>query len=123
MKNKKREDRRRTVRVRKPLDVEYSVSSRRTPSWAAGWLCDISETGMCMVSRPLPGRTGKLTVRIRVPIRPARTLTCGARIIAQTLLERSTALIRIEFDPMDDRTRRLLREYIAWLLIKERGVL
>lgn len=115
------DERRRSIRAEKPLTVEYCFSARGKPLWHTGLLRDISDRGLCMSTEvcACPGQTVRL--RIRLTGRPRRQLILEGAVVRAARDRKHPGQAHIRFRHVSGRAQALLREYIAWVLVNERG--
>ena len=115
-------ERRQSIRATKPLAVEYCSSSGRCRRvWHKGLLRDISDRGLCIIAGVLTGKERDILVRIFIPGRPQRKLLMQGTIISASTSNTVEKQIHIRFKCLSGGAKGLLREYIAWVLVNERG--
>lgn len=113
------EEKRKSIRIKKPLAVQFGVRDGESLVWDTSMINDISETGICLRTGT-DMRPGDIcTLKIRMPTRPQGTLEVNGRVISSAYTKQFH--IRVEFLPLDEEQKSALREYIAWALVNERG--
>jgi len=115
-------ERRRSIRALKPLAIEYCTRGADKCTWSKGRLRDISDRGLCITAALFPA--GKKTVRLRIliPGRPRRKLLLKGMVIPVRGARDDKTQVHIRFKRLSGSEKALLREYIAWILVNERGV-
>lgn len=120
-------ERRKSIRIKKPLLIHYSKDGKL---WDISPIRDLSEDGMQFtVNGKL--ETGKVfKFSITIPLKPVEQLEFSGKIIeSKELKTRYGANVpgmyvtRIEFIDMQEEQKALLRRYIAWLLKHEANLL
>ncbi|MGE5307644.1 MAG: PilZ domain-containing protein, partial [Deltaproteobacteria bacterium] len=75
------DEKRRSIRIRKPLAVQFSVESPDGLHWDESLIRDISENGMCLNTGTCM-KAGEICVlRIRMPLLPQSFLELRGRVI------------------------------------------
>ena len=116
------EERRKAVRVRDPLFVQYCFDDACGGNiWDITTVQDISETGLSIKTLK-PFEAGALiTLRLKVPFRPLEKIEVAGKVIGSLPTgQGSTAMTRIEFNDLSEDTKSLFREYVAWV-VKSQG--
>ena len=116
-----KEERRRSVRVTKPRFVEYCLRSGGVRRWLKSPIKNLSDRGICIVADMPAGRRRAVLLRLKIPARPSRTLLLEGTIVAEERKTVGREAIHIRLKRINERAKALLREYIAWVLVNERG--
>jgi hypothetical protein len=112
------EERRKAVRVRDPLFVQYcfeDASCNRI--WDITTVQDISETGLSIKTIKAFETGSSITLRLKVPFRPLEKIEVTGKVIGSLPTgQGSTAMTRVEFNDLSEDTKSLFREYVAWVI-------
>ena len=112
-------ERRQSVRIKRTLMMHYRLAGQE--AWKRNRVIDIGERGMCFVSSGHILENKRIAVRLKLPIKPPDVLEIQGHVIGSKAKRSAITLTRIEFQRLSARKLEVLREYIAWVLIKERG--
>jgi len=115
------EERRRSVRVKKPLSVQYSYSLDNKTRWDMSFIKDLSDTGICITTNNIFPADEIFFIRIKIPIKPHQALEIEGKVIESREYKACGYITRLEFVGLKDDQKELIREYIAWILLKERS--
>lgn len=115
------EERRRSVRIKKPLTVQYSYTLDEKKIWDMSFIKDLSDTGMCITTNKNFLVNEIFSIRIKVPLRPLMAVEIEGRVVESKESKACGYVTRVEFINLKDDQKELLREYIAWILVKERS--
>jgi len=115
------EERRKTIRIKKPLTAQYSYTVDGKQIWDMSLIKDLSESGICLGTNKIFPLNDIFFIRLKVPIRPSLSLEIYGRVVESREFKAGINITRVEFTDLKDEQKELLREYIAWMLVKERG--
>jgi hypothetical protein len=115
------EDKRRTERIKKSLVVRYAYNNDRGDKvWDTSIVRDISEGGMSITTH-LDFPVHKiLTLLIKIPSRPFEEIELQGRVCGSREHLSGIYITHIEFVGLKDEQKKLIREYVDWVL-KKRG--
>ena len=117
------EEKRQTVRIKKPLPVQFGIQKPDgTYSWDISLIRDISETGICLRASVRFEKGLICLLRINVPLRPGKPEVIKGQVIDTDEIKLNVFAVRILFLDLTEDQKKYLREYIAWALVNERGV-
>ncbi|MDD5347910.1 MAG: PilZ domain-containing protein [Candidatus Omnitrophica bacterium] len=112
------EEKRKAVRIKSSLFIQYGFTVGTEPAqWDISTVKDISETGVSLLTGKSfnPGDT--LILRLKVPSRPFALTQVTGRVVGSSDAGTGTAfLTRIEFKDLDEDTKTLFHEYVAWVI-------
>lgn len=121
-----KEEKRKSVRIKKTLFVRYSYSfDKDKKRWEEAVVRDISETGISITTCHsfLPNDT--ITILIKIPSRPLDWIELKGRVVrcegVKPIAERSkfgASITAIEFIDLNEEQKKIIREYISWFLSK-----
>lgn len=117
------EEKRRSIRITKPLTAQFGVKKDGPISWDMGRINDIGEYGICLYTSVPLQKEAHCFLKIRMPIAPRKRLDLTGKVV-ESFKSKSKANIcttRLEFLNLDEEQKETLREYIAWALVNERG--
>ena len=114
-------ERRNAIRVKKPLTVQYIPDGQPGAKWEISQVRDISENGMYIATDKIFKTGYRLIVRMHIPVKPKESFQLKARVVESRTLSKTVTLTRLAFTEVSESVKELLREYIAWVLVKERG--
>jgi hypothetical protein len=112
-------EKRRSIRVSRPLFVQFGLGLGSAIMWDESLVKDISETGICIRTSAPIEKDEICYLRFKVP-QTKETVAVSARAIGSSQ-SKNTYFTRLEFINLDEEQQRLLREYIEWTLENERG--
>jgi c-di-GMP-binding flagellar brake protein YcgR len=115
------EERRRSIRIKKPLTVQYSHMLDNKTVWDMSFIKDLSDTGMCISTNRTFPLNEIFFIRIKVPIKPFLALETEGKVVESKETKTSGFITRVEFINLKEEEKELIREYIAWILVKERS--
>ena len=117
------EEKRQTIRIKKPLPVQFGVlKPDGSYSWDISLIRDISESGICLRANNKFEKDSICLLRINVPLRPGQPVEIRGKVIDTDEIKLNVFAVRILFLDLTDEEKKYLREYIAWALVNERGV-
>ena len=116
-----KEERRRSIRVKKPLTVQYNYTLDNKTIWDMSFIKDLSDTGMCITTNKIFPKDEIFFIRIKVPIKPHLALEIEGKVVESKESKACGYITRVEFAGLKDDQKELIREYIAWVLVKERS--
>lgn len=112
-----KEERRRAVRIKKSLIVQYSRTFYDdTKYWDITTIKDISETGMCIITNKNFSPNETVSFRVKIPSRPFEWLEFTGRIVDIEISKLNTYITRVEFVDLTEEQKNLIKEYINWFL-------
>ncbi len=116
------EEKRKSIRISKPLAVQFGIKKDDySISWDMSLIKDISETGICLRTGSVLQRDDVCFLRFRMPTNPNENVDISAKVIDSIATQANICTTRLEFFDVSEEQKRLLREYVAWALAKERG--
>lgn len=125
----KKEERRKTVRIKKSLIALYSMeASGQKEKWDQTFIKNISEEGMMITTMKAFQQNATLHFLIKFPLQPFEWKEFRGKVIDSVALKTlhddavsNTYITRIEFLDLKEEQKELLRVYVAWFLSKEGG--
>ena len=109
------EERRRTIRVKATLFLQYSLGSEGNSRWDITTVKDISETGLCILTGKKFEPEETITLRLKIPSRPFEMIEVTGRVVESSETGKTLAYItRIEFKDLNDEAKSLFHEYVDW---------
>lgn len=111
-------DKRRAIRIRKPLVVQYSRDGK---IWDISHVRDFSVTGIQITTTEILKLGTILKFRTIIPLEPFDWLEFSGKVINSADLEAPSGelmpeshLTRIEFANITDKQKNLMQKYIEW---------
>jgi hypothetical protein len=114
------QEKRKTIRIRKPLYVQFGIGIGSAVSWDMSLLKDISEEGLCLRTSMVLEKGQVCYLRFKVP-HAKEPMSFAAEVVESLPVSSRVALTRLHFQAVSDDDKRVLREYIALTLANERG--
>lgn len=116
------EEKRDAYRVKKAISAECSL--RQDPyskAWIPADVANLSETGLCVNAaiRLSPGSL--IDVRLNLAHAPEKRLEARAQVVESNQVGDGQFQSRCSFEQLSERDKRLLRTYIAWILVNQGG--
>jgi hypothetical protein len=115
------DEKRKTIRISKPLAVQFGIRAGDVYSWDMSLIKDICESGICLRTGSLMGKNAHCRLRIRMPHRPSEVLDIDSNVVDSTESRTGIYVTRLRFSNLNEEQLQFLREYIAWALVQERG--
>ena len=116
------EEKRQSIRVKKPLSVQFGIEKKDgSVSWDMSLIRDISETGICLRANTLMEKDTICHLKLKVPIRPSEALELIGKVVSSEESRTNVYEARLTFVGLNETQKEYLREYIAWVLVNERG--
>jgi hypothetical protein len=115
------EERRKSIRIRKPISVQYSYEVNNKKIWDMSLLKDLSDIGLCVGTNKCFSKDKIFFLRLKLPLRPFESLELDSRVVESNKTQAGNYITRFEFINPTEEQKELIREYVAWILIKERG--
>jgi hypothetical protein len=119
--DERRAEKRKSIRINKPLAVQFGFKTDGTITWDISLIKDISESGICIHTSMMLQKNDTCYLRFKMPTHPWDTLEIQAHVIDSVQTGKPICNTRLEFVSLNDEQLELLREYVAWALIKERS--
>jgi c-di-GMP-binding flagellar brake protein YcgR len=111
------EERRRSIRVKTMLFIQYSLDVQESKRWDITTVKDISETGLCIFTGRKFRSEETITLRLKIPSRPFDSIEVKGRVVGSSVSETGQAFItRIEFKDLNRETKTLFHEYVEWVI-------
>jgi hypothetical protein len=121
MDDKKSDEKRGSIRIGKPLAVQFGLQTDGSISWDMSLIKDISESGICLRTG-IPLEKGDICyLRFKMPTHPWNSLEITAKVVESAQVKMSIHTTRLEFLDLNEEQKQLLREYVAWALMQERS--
>ncbi len=124
------EERRKAVRVAKPVLVRYQINANTNEyrkRWDETQVKDLSETGAKITTAQCYPQGTVITLRFRLPSSPESVEVQGKVVDCQQLCGKYESpisgmhLTRLEFIHDNEESRKMLREYVEWVLKMQAG--
>ena len=115
------EEKRKSVRIRKSLAVQYGVKKGESFTWDMSLIKDISEQGMCLGTSVQFAKDDVCYLRVRMPTVPGLVLDLQCVVIDSRPSKAGISQTRVVFLNVNDEEKARLREYIEWAQSNERG--
>jgi hypothetical protein len=115
-----RQEKRRSVRVTRPLYVQYGIVAGSGVSWDMSLIRDISEDGSCIRTAFPLEKEDRCFLRFKVP-NAEDPLVVSARVLESRAIGHGTFMTRVAFLEVDEEQKMLLKEFIATAIANERG--
>ena len=115
------EERRKTSRIKKNLTVQYASSENITLKWGFSLIKDISETGIAITTGRNFATEENLFIRLKLPSHPFKWIKLKGAVVESKSYGAENWLTRVKFLQLSNEDKELIKDYIAWFLIKERG--
>jgi c-di-GMP-binding flagellar brake protein YcgR len=115
------EERRKSIRIKKPISVQYSYKENNKWVWDMSLLKDLSDTGLCIGTNRCFSKHESFFLRLKLPLKPFESLELNSKVIESNKCQAGPYITRLEFINVTEKQKELIREYIAWILVKERG--
>ncbi|MDD2927274.1 MAG: PilZ domain-containing protein [Candidatus Omnitrophica bacterium] len=128
-KNNKQE-KRSVKRIQKSLIIQFSVDSGDplTRKWDVSSIRDISEKGVSFLASGKIALGDLLQMLIKIPLRPFEWFEVSGKVVAreEPKIKRedndfNVSVVRVIFTDLKEEQKMLIREYIAWCLLKDGG--
>jgi hypothetical protein len=117
------DEKRRTIRIKKRLQVQFGLQKADgTYHWDICLISDISESGMCLYMDNRLEKDTMCLLKIRIPVHPGEPIELNGKVINSSEGKTNMSAVRIQFLELSKEKQQYLREYIAWVLVNERGV-
>ncbi len=116
------EERRKSIRIRKTLTLQYcSELDKEKNIWITAMIRDISEGGVsfCADKNFLTGEI--LALRIKFPLNPFQYTELKGKNVYSQELTMGMYLIHLEFIELQEEQKKVIKEYLTWILDKEGG--
>jgi hypothetical protein len=115
-------EKRKAIRVAKPLAVQYAVKKDGSSAlrWDMSLMKDISERGCCIRTDEVYPKDDVFNLRIRMPTSPTEYFEVTAKVIDSGVTRGRICTTRLEFFNLTEDQQRLVRDFVAWALEKER---
>lgn len=122
-----KEERRRAVRIKKTLFVQYKDEAG-IEKWDMASMNDFSELGMFIITETPFSIDAVLNFRFKLPSNPFETLILRGRVVAcekrAIAKDRHDAALaghstKIEFMDIKEEQKKSIREYVSWFLSKQ----
>jgi hypothetical protein len=114
------QEKRKTVRVEKTLTVQYAHHSTdpfRSLSWDTTTAKNISIEGILLNTNKLLAKGERLQLRFAIPTDPFNHLEAGGEVV-ETLIPSHE--IRIKFINLGEPEKKIIGDYVAYLLRKNK---
>ncbi len=115
------EERRKTFRIKKNLTVQYASGEKSSLKWEMSLIKDISDTGMSITTSQTFVPEDCLFIRLKLPSQPYKWIEINGVVIESKSFSGETWLTRVKFLQLGNEDKELIKDYIAWFLVKERG--
>ncbi|MCX5708206.1 MAG: PilZ domain-containing protein [Candidatus Omnitrophica bacterium] len=115
------EERRKTSRIKKNLIVQYASDEKINLKWGISLIKDISDMGMSITTGKSFAPEENLLIRLKLPSQPYRWIDLKGAVIESKSYGGENWLTRVRFLKLNNEDKELIKDYIAWFLIKERG--
>jgi hypothetical protein len=115
------DERRKSIRIKKPIAVQYGHSVNNKLVWNMSLLKDLSDTGLCIGTDKHFSKDDIFFLRLKLPLTPFEPLDLDSKVIESNKILAGLYTTRLEFINVSEKQKELIREYVAWFLIKERG--
>jgi c-di-GMP-binding flagellar brake protein YcgR len=112
------EERRKSIRVKTSLFVQYCIDINSVPrKWDITSVKDLSESGVSLHTG-VPFEIGStIALRFKIPSRPFDKTEISAVVVDCKKIEQgSTSMIRAEFKDLSEDTKEVLKDYIVWMV-------
>ena len=115
------DERRKANRIKKTLTVQYACAGNVDLKWGMSQLKDISDTGLSFTTTENfpPGQN--MFFRLKLPTRPYEWIELDGSVVESKSFGGEFRLTRVKFIRLKDEDKTLIKDYIAWFLLKERG--
>ena len=108
-------ERRKTIRVKIPLLIQYSNDN---VTWDISPVKDFSESGAKIITRTKFSSGDNLKLKIRIPLKPSEYQEFCGKIINCSESLTQTHVTRIEFVDLSEEQKTLIQNYINQFLNK-----
>ena len=103
------EERRKTVRIKIPLLIQYSKDN---VTWDISPVKDFSEMGVRIITRIKFSAGDNLKLKMRIPLKPTECQEFYGKIIDCSESPTQTHVTRIEFVDLSEEQKTLIQSYI-----------
>jgi c-di-GMP-binding flagellar brake protein YcgR len=115
------EERRKAARIKKNLTVKYALKVKNDLRWEMSLIKDISDTGMSLTTSQNFIPEENLIIRLKLPSQPFNWIEINAAVIETRNYGGETWLTRVKFIQLGNEDKKLIKNYITWFLVNERG--
>jgi c-di-GMP-binding flagellar brake protein YcgR len=106
------EEKRKAVRLRRQLFIQYGFKINDQQKWDIGTLRDISEIGMCFITSRSFSIGWVLDLRVKFPSDPSLLLEIKGKVVASKGSLSDTYMTRVEFFGLDEKQKKAVQVYI-----------
>jgi len=115
------EERRRAVRIKSTLFIQYCLGNTANNAWDISTVKDISESGVCILTGRRFEKDSTIALRLRLPSRPFEAIQIYGRVVDSTSAGYAGSFItRIEFKNLKEDIQILFHEYVRWIINSEK---
>jgi Tfp pilus assembly protein PilZ len=114
------QEKRKSVRVEKPLLVRYSPEAGMKDRWSVSYIKNISEEGLLFDTNKQFIYGEKVNLMIKIPLDPDNWIKTKGSVVESTPFIGRSFLTRLQFTCLEDKQRKLIGDYIVWLLEREK---
>jgi c-di-GMP-binding flagellar brake protein YcgR len=112
-------EKRKAARIKKTLNLQYLSSVQgEEPVWIRGVLGDISESGMSFTSDKQFSAEQIISIRIRFPFNLLDWVELKGRCVAVKGLSVGMYILHLEFIDLQDEQKKVIKDYVTWVLEK-----
>jgi c-di-GMP-binding flagellar brake protein YcgR len=115
------EDRRKNSRIKKTLTVQYARAGSFNLKWEMSQIKDISDTGLSITTAESFSSDQNLLIRLKLPTHPYEWIDLDGSVVESQSFGGEFWLTRVKFIQLKEEDKTLIKDYIAWFLLKERG--
>jgi c-di-GMP-binding flagellar brake protein YcgR len=115
------EERRKASRIKKNLTAQYASCEKISLQWGISEIKDISDTGMSITTGQCFAPEENLFIRLKLPSHPFRWIELKGAVVQSKSHGGEIWFTRVKFLELSKEDKELIKDYIAWFLLKERG--
>ena len=110
------EEKRKSVRIEKPLMVKYSPEKDSRDNWNVAFIKNISEEGMLFDTNKQFPAGESILLMLKIPLDPYNWIETKGTVIDSRPFIGSTFLTRLKFTSINQAQKNLIRDYVVWFL-------
>jgi len=115
------DERRKANRIKKTLTVQYACAGTVDLKWEMSQIKDISDTGLSITTAENFSVDQNLFLRLKLPTHPYEWIDVEGAVVESKTWGGGFWLTRIKFIQLKEEFKTLIKDYIAWFLLNERG--
>ncbi|MDD5561389.1 MAG: PilZ domain-containing protein [Candidatus Omnitrophica bacterium] len=109
-------EKRKSVRIEKPLTIKYSLETEDKKSWDISFIKNVSEAGILFDTNKQFHAGENLLLMFKIPLDPYNWIETKGSVIESLPHTGGSFSTRLKFVSINEDQKKLIRDYVVWFL-------